>query len=168
MQLLKHRFIENKRQRKKVFCMKRLRDSFLSFFLSWHHFFPHYFHCPVHCVGLYMTCAHWPWWVLSHTKGQRHHLQKAKDPPNTHWVVYLIPYQLLKCGCQLKRQPDFPLICWLIFQLTNRLPDSLHQINVWLATIIHICMHMYIQLQCCCNCYLLHVYLMVIYIDWWH
>lgn len=148
---LNHRFTENKGTKKtSKFFISPLYSSF-SFLYD--------FHCLDHCVGLYMTCEHWPWWVLSHTKGQRHHLQKEKDPPNTHSVVYLIPHQLLRCSCQLKSRPDFPLICLMNISADKQAtwhsaPKQcvVRERSLVLATVMHVCMHMYIQLQCCC-CY---------------
>lgn len=75
-----------------------------------------------------------------------------------------------------KASQTFRWSVWWIFQLTNRLPDTLHQINVWLErgrsswpqSCTYACMHMYIQLQCCCCCcnYSVLNVLLTVYLHW--
>lgn len=82
--------------------------------------------------------------------------RKRRTPTNTQ----LLLYQLLSRSCQLKSQPDFPLIC--LMNISADKPATWHsspeqcvvrERSRVLATVMHMCMHMYIQLQCSCCCY---------------
>lgn len=82
--------------------------------------------------------------------------RKRRTPTNTQ----LLLYQLLSHSCQLKSQPDFPLIC--LMNISADKPATWHsspeqcvvrERSRVLATVMHMCMHMYIQLQCSCCCY---------------
>lgn len=116
-----------------------------------------------------MTCEHWPWWVLLHTKGQRHHLQKEKDrpPPQTPTKSFTsFPINYWHAVVRWKASQTFRWSVWWIFQLTNRPPDTLHQSNVVAHFAhMHICIHMYyMQLHVVITVLFWMFYLLFIYI----
>lgn len=120
-----------------------------------------------------MTCEQWPWWVLSHTKGQRHHLQKEKDPRMLTKSFTSFPINYWHAVVSWKASQTFRWSVWWIFQLTNRLPDTLHQINVWLErgrsswpqSCTYACTCIYCYTVVVVTILFLMFYLLFIYID---